>query len=58
LVTGSSVLKVMILQLIRFAVMACMLVIVTRLYGAMPLLFTALGVLVSRTAVLHLGAGI
>ena len=58
LVTESSMLKVATLQLIRFAVMACVLVIVTRHYGAMPLLVTALGVLVSRTAVLRLGADI
>ena len=58
LVTGSSVLKVVTLQLIRFAVMACVLVIITRHYRAMPLLVTALGVLVLRTAVLRLGAGI
>ena len=58
LITGSWVPKVLGLQLIRFAVMACVLVIVTRHYGAMPLLGTALGVLVSRTAVVRLGAGI
>ena len=58
LVTGSSVLKVVTLQLIRFAVMACVLVIVTRHYGAIPLLLIVLGVLVSRMAVLRLGAGI
>jgi hypothetical protein len=58
LIIGSSVLKVVTRQLIRFAVMACMLVIITRHHGAMPLLVTALGVLVSRTAVLRLGAGI
>jgi hypothetical protein len=57
LVMGSWVLKVLGLQLIRFAVMAWVLVIVTRHYGAVPLLVTALGVLVSRTAVLRLGAG-
>jgi F1F0 ATPase subunit 2 len=58
LVTGSSVLKLVTLQLIRFAVMAGVLVIVTRDYGALPLLVAMLGVLVSRTAVLHLGASI
>jgi hypothetical protein len=58
LATGSSLLKAVTLQLIRFTVMACVLVIVTRRYGAMPLLATALGVLISRTAVVRLGAGI
>jgi hypothetical protein len=57
LVTGSSVLKAVTLQLIRFAVTAGALGIITRHYGAVPLLVTALGALISRTAVLRLGAG-
>ena len=57
LVTGSSVLKPVTLQLIRFAVTAGALGIITRHYGALPLFVTALGVLASRTAVLRLGVG-
>ena len=57
LVTGSSVLKPVTLQLIRFAVTAGALGIITWHYGALPLFVTALGALASRTAVLRLGAG-
>jgi len=57
LVTGTSLLKPVTLQLIRFAVTAGALGIITRHSGALPLFVTALGVLASRTAVLRLGVG-
>jgi hypothetical protein len=53
LATGSAVL--LALALIRFAVLAGALGIITRHDGALALLVATLGVLASRTAVLRLG---
>lgn len=55
LAIGSSVLVALAIQLIRFAVIAGVLAVITRYYGALPLLVATLGVLVSRAAVLRLG---
>ena len=55
LAIGFSVLVVLATQLTRFAVIAGVLAIITRHYGALPLLVAALGILASRTAVLRLG---
>jgi F1F0 ATPase subunit 2 len=44
------------IQLTRFAVIAGVLAIITRYYGALPLLVATLGVLTARTVVLRLGA--
>jgi F1F0 ATPase subunit 2 len=56
LATGSSVPAAVAIQLIRLAIMAGLLAIITRHYGAPPLLVAALGVVASRAAVLRLGA--
>jgi F1F0 ATPase subunit 2 len=56
LATGSSAAAAVAVQLIRLAIMAGVLAIITRHYGAPPLLVTALGILASRAAVLRLGA--
>ena len=55
LATGSAVLLALALALIRFAVLAGALGIITRHDGALALLVATLGVLASRTAVLRLG---
>ena len=55
LAIGFSVLVVLATQLTRFAVIAGVLAIITRHYGALPLLVVALGILASRTAVLRFG---
>jgi F1F0 ATPase subunit 2 len=56
LVTGSSLPAAMAVQLVRLAIIACMLTIIIRQYGALPLLAATLGVLASRMAVFRLGA--
>jgi F1F0 ATPase subunit 2 len=56
LATGSPVLLAFALQLIRFAVMAAALGVITRHYGAVALLVATLGVLASRTAAVRIGA--
>lgn len=56
LATGSAVPLVLALQLMRLAVLAGPLAIITRHYGALALLVATLGVLASRAAVLRLGA--
>jgi F1F0 ATPase subunit 2 len=56
LATGSSVPAALAIQLIRLAIMAGVLAIITRHYGAPPLLVAALGVVASRAAALRLGA--
>jgi F1F0 ATPase subunit 2 len=55
LVIGPSVLVALAIQLTRCAVLASVLAIITRYYGALPLLIAMLGILASRTAVLRLG---
>ena len=55
LATGSAVPLVLALQLMRLAVLAGALGVVTRHYGVLPLLAATLGILASRTAVLRLG---
>jgi F1F0 ATPase subunit 2 len=53
---GSPVLLALALQLIRLAILAGALGMITRHYGAAALLAATLGVLASRAAVLRLGA--
>ena len=43
-------------QLVRLAITAGMLTIITRQYGALPLLAATLGLLASRTVLVRLGA--
>jgi F1F0 ATPase subunit 2 len=57
LIVGRSVLLVLAVQLARLVGIAGMLAIITRNYGALPLLIATFGILASRTAVLRLGAG-
>jgi hypothetical protein len=56
LATGSCVSMALALQLIRFTVMAGLLSIIARHYGAVALLAVTLGILAARTAVVRLGA--
>jgi F1F0 ATPase subunit 2 len=56
LATGSSVPAATAVQLIRLALMAAALTVISRHYGAPPLLGAVLGVAASRAAVLRLGA--
>jgi len=56
LATGSSMAAAIAVQLFRLAIIAGVLTIVTRQYGALPLLAATLGLLASRMAVLRLGA--
>lgn len=56
LIVGRSMLLAPAIQLARFAVIAGVLAVITRNYGALPLLVATLGILASRTAVLRLGA--
>jgi F1F0 ATPase subunit 2 len=56
LATGSSLPAAVAVQLIRLAITAGMLTIITRQYGALPLLAATLGLLASRLAVLRPGA--
>jgi hypothetical protein len=56
LIRGQSVLLALALQFVRLAGIAGMLAIITRNYGALPLLVATLGILASRTALLRLGA--
>jgi hypothetical protein len=53
LATGSSVSTALALQLIRFTVMAGLLGIIARHYGAVALLVVTFGILAARTAVLR-----
>jgi hypothetical protein len=57
LIVGRSVLLALAVQLARLVFIAGVLAIITRNYGALPLLIVTLAILVSRTAVLRLGAG-
>jgi N-ATPase, AtpR subunit len=54
LATGSSLSVGLVLHLIRFPVIAGVLVLVAQ-YGALPLLAAMLGILAARSAVLRLG---
>ena len=56
LATGSSMRTALALQLIRFAVMAGLLGIIARHYGAVALLAVTFGIHAARTAVLRLRA--
>jgi hypothetical protein len=56
LAAGCCVSKALALQLIRFMVMAGLLGIIARHYGAVALLVVTFGILAARTAVLRLGA--
>ncbi len=55
LATGRSVLLPLGVQLARFALMAAVLLLITRSFGAWPLLMATVGILVARTAILRLG---
>jgi F1-F0 ATPase (N-ATPase) AtpR subunit len=55
LASGSSLLPGLALHLVRFAITACALGLISA-HGALPLLAAMLGILASRTAVLSLGA--
>jgi F1F0 ATPase subunit 2 len=57
LIAGQSVPLAVAMQLARLAGIACILAIITRNYGALPLLIATLGILASRAAVLRLGVG-
>jgi F1F0 ATPase subunit 2 len=56
LATRSSVPLAMAVQVIRLVLMATALTVISRHYGAMPLLVAGFGVVASRAAVLRLGA--
>jgi F1F0 ATPase subunit 2 len=56
LVTGPVLPAIMAVQLVRLAIIAGTLTIITRQYGALPLLAATLGLLASRLAVVRLGA--
>jgi hypothetical protein len=56
LATGSSVSTALVSQLIRFTVMAGLLGIIARHYGAVALLVVTFGILAARTVVLRLRA--
>jgi F1F0 ATPase subunit 2 len=53
LTAGRSWLPVVALQLGRFAIMAVVLALITRTFGALPLLATALGILAARTVIVR-----
>jgi|GEM_PF-5582491 len=44
-----------VIQLVRFAVIAGGLVIISKQFGALPLLLAAAGILVARTAIVRFG---
>jgi F1F0 ATPase subunit 2 len=44
------------IQLVRFALMAAVLAVITRSFGALPLLVVTVGILTMRIAVVRLGA--
>ena len=52
---GQSALLGLAAQLARLAAMAVVLTLITRNYGALPLLVATLGILTARTVVLRLG---
>jgi len=53
LTAGRSLLPVVAVQLGRFAAMAVVLALITRTFGALPLLAAALGILVARTVIVR-----
>jgi F1F0 ATPase subunit 2 len=52
---GGSLLLASLSQLVRFALVACLLVVIASQFGALPLLAAAAGILAARSAVLRLG---
>jgi F1F0 ATPase subunit 2 len=55
LATASSTPAAVAVQLIRLAIIAGVLAVITRNYGALPLLVATVGILVSRMVVLRVG---
>lgn len=53
LTAGRSLLPVVAVQLGRFAGMALVLALITRTFGALPLLAAALGILAARTIIVR-----
>jgi F1F0 ATPase subunit 2 len=53
LTAGRSLLPVVAVQLGRFAAMAVVLALITRTFGALPLLAAALGILAARTVIVR-----
>jgi F1F0 ATPase subunit 2 len=54
--TGQSPVLALAIQLMRFVVIAGVLAIITRRFGAMPLLIAMAGIFATRTAVIRGGA--
>jgi F1F0 ATPase subunit 2 len=52
---GGSLVLASLSQLVRFALVACLLVVIARQFGALPLLAAAAGILAARSVVLRLG---
>jgi len=52
---GESPLLASLSQLVRFALVACLLAVIAGQFGALPLLAAAAGILAARSAVLRLG---
>jgi F1F0 ATPase subunit 2 len=53
LTAGRSLLPVVAVQLGRFAAMVVVLALITRTFGALPLLAAALGILAARTVIVR-----
>jgi F1F0 ATPase subunit 2 len=53
LTAGRSLLPIVAIQLGRFAVLAMVLALITRTFGALPLLAAALGILAARTVIIR-----